>query len=176
MAKKKTTKLAKKRAVGKKKPASEQDEYISTRELAEHVGITRQAIEQQTTAGVIEQVAPGRYDLIDSLTRMVKHKPNLDLREQEIESRIWKNQQSAIKDQTTTLQLQKALIFVNEVTVNAAQYTLGVVKILQELERNVKRVDQNVSDPVLKEIRKGITFAMERGKRLCDPSDVDADE
>ena len=135
-------------------------------ELAEYAGCTPSYISQLLSKNVLEKSGDGKFDVIKSLSAMLLHRGDENLKERETLARIGELEERKEFAKTKRMEMQGELMVRAEVYEMFTQFVTGIAKIHDEFERNIKRKNPNIDDATMGEILKASNWVRHKGKEL----------
>lgn len=136
--------------------------------LAELAGVSPRYIYQLADKGVIPKPAGrGKYDTVACLSAMLRHKGDQDLKQRHLIAEIEDKEESVLTKRSKRREFESGLVDAEEMYEWNMEYTTGLVKIHDEMERNILRAYPVIADEVMGEVKKASDWARAQGDKLC---------
>jgi hypothetical protein len=143
----------------------ELDAPVTAAELGSLLGYSSRWINKLVAENVIFRSGPNKFMVIESLVDIFR---DGSAKRELLEAQGDDTRERAMLTRTKRQQLQGELIYSDDVTAGTSQLVVGLVKIHDELERNIKRRLPNVPDEVMEEVKKASNWARTQGAKLCE--------
>lgn len=138
---------------------------VTVHELADLLGKSVRTVNRYAERGLIKKTARGRFDLVSSLLLLIaNNNPRRDL----MDAQAYDTRERGMLNETKRKKLQGELIYSDDVTAGTAQLVVGLVKIHDEMERNIRRRLPTVPEEVMQEVMKASDWARNAGAKLCE--------
>lgn len=138
---------------------------VTVHELADLLGKSVRTVNRYAERGLIKKTARGRFDLVSSLLLLIaNNNPRRDL----MDAQAYDTRERGMLNETKRKKLQGELIYSDDVTAGTSQLVVGLIKILDEQERNIRRRLPNVPNEVMNEVLKSSDWVRNAGAKLCE--------